>query len=221
MTPLQRIACLSTVSACVLAFSSAADANERWPRWYVGLSAGVAYVEDSDLSNAVSGDLEYDTGVAATASLGYMPFFGNQALDNVRIEAELGYRYQSLDSFSNAGVSSNAGDYARIVTYLANAYYDFRSDSQWTPYLGAGLGGASVNLPTGSGLGNTDEKDAVFAYQFLGGVTYAPTSIPMTEWGIGYRYFTADSPRFATATSHIKLDDITSHNIEANARFRF
>lgn len=221
MTQLPKIAAVLTAGISLLTIVSNANADERWPRWYVGLSTGLAFVEDSDLSGAVNGDQEYEAGVGLTASLGYMPFFGSPYLDNIRMELELGYRYASLDGFTNAGTPSNSSGSARMFTYLANAYYDFHSDSQWTPYLGAGLGGASVQVSKGSGLGITDDKDTVFAYQFLTGVTYAPTSIPMTEWGLGYRYFTADSPGFSTAGASLSFDDMTSHNIEANARFRF
>lgn len=221
MTQHSRISAILTAGICTMAFISSAHADERWPRWYVGLSADVAFVEDSDLSGAVSGDLDYDIGTGGAISVGYLPFAGIEFLDNTRIEAELGYRYAGLDGFTNAGTPANATGSARMLTYMANAYYDFNNETQWTPYLGAGLGGAMVQLSKSSGLGNTDDEDTVFAYQFMAGVTYAPSSMPMTEWGVGYRYFTANSPDFTTTGATLNLDDITSHNIEATARFRF
>ena len=216
----------ATLSLMVLPFlilaSQPANAEERWPRWYVGLSAGVDFIEEIDLSGSLNGDLDTDTAFAFTGSLGYMPYFDNDFLDAFRIEAEMGIRQGGLDSFTNAGVSAAARENMRVVSYMANLIYDFDMQSQWTPYLGAGIGGASVHLSENSGLGNISDKDTVLAYQFLAGLTYAPSSIPLTEWGVGYRYFTADSPEFATTgASRLKLDDFTSHGIEANARFRF
>jgi opacity protein-like surface antigen len=204
-----------------ISLASQAQANQQWPRWYVGLSAGVAFVEDTDLSQAKTGELEYGTAGNGAVSLGYVPLAGVPFWDNIRAEVELGYRQAALDSFTNLGTKSGASDDIHMITYLANAYYDFNNPTQWTPYVGAGVGGAAVKLTKTSGLGNTTNSDSVLAYQFMAGFTYAPTSIPMTEWGIGYRYFTANSPSFRTAGANLSLDDITSHNLEATARFRF
>lgn len=211
---------LATVSAITL-IASTASAEERWPRWYVGLAGSVNFVEDSDLSGAINGDLGYDVGGGANVSLGYMPHFGDPVLDNLRFEVEAGVRFAQLDTFSNAGVNSGARDNLRMFTYMANGYYDFRSDTQWTPYLGLGIGQAKVSLDNNSGLGNTDEDDTVLAYQGMLGMMYAPSSMPHTEWGFGYRYFRADSPEFSTATGRLSFDDVASHNVEVNAKFRF
>ena len=55
----------------------------------------------------------------------------------------------------------------------------------------------------------------------MAGVSYAPSSLPMTEWILGYRYFVANEPEFRSATTPIKLDDYTAHNVEVGGRFRF
>lgn len=214
---------LSTLSFIVLIASIAApaQAQERWPRWYVGVSAGLDFIEDTDLSGSLSGDLDVDNAFAFKGALGYMPYFDHPFLDTFRIEAELGIRQASLNSFTNGAATTAASGDLRMVSYMANLLYDFNTQTQWTPYLGAGLGGATVKVDRASGLGNTSEKDTVFAYQFLAGITYAPSSIPLTEWGLGYRYFGAVDPEFGTGATPLKLDSITSHGIEANARFRF
>lgn len=210
---------LASVASLSLLTAASASAQETWPNWYVGLSGAVAFIPESDLSGTVNGDLDYDMGWGVTGSLGYMSGIGG--VNGLRGELELGVRKAPLDSYTDAGVGAAADGTARMVTYMANLFYDFRNESQWIPYVGGGIGGAQVDIPTSSGLGNTDEGDSVLAYQLMLGVSYAPTSIPMTEWGIGYRYFVADSPEYSTAGGRVELDDITSHNIEANAKFRF
>ena len=216
-----RIIC--SILSVVFVFSSAsqAAAEERWPRWYLGLSAGVAMVEESDLSGAINGDVDYDTGAHLSGAIGYMPFFNQAYLDNIRTEVELGWRQAGLDGFTNGGAPGATNDKLSIVSTMGNILYDFDNDSRWTPYVGAGAGVANIELSKNSGLGNTDDEDTVFAYQFLAGLTYSPTSIPLTEWGLGYRYFGANSPEFPTAGAALDFDDISSHSIEANARFRF
>lgn len=210
-----KLFCLS-LATCALTASSAlaAPQPERFPRWYLGLTGGLQFLQDSDLSN---GTLEYNSGYEALGSIGYMPNWSSPILNNTRLEFEIGYRSAELDKATISGVSVNAGREAIVWSYMANAYYDFRNSSRWTPYVGVGGGGAQVFLSKSSGLGNTEDKDTSFAYQLMAGVSYAPTSIPLTEWSIGYRYFGVDGADFG----NIQLDDLNSHNVEVGAKFRF
>lgn len=80
--------------------------------------------------------------------------------------------------------------------FFLNAYYDFLSDSRWTPYLGGGVGWARTDLnyrasflrrtidqgypsdrpPAAAGtlsLLESDFSDTLFGYQLLGGLDYA------------------------------------------------
>lgn len=210
--------------ATQLSTAAYADAmqGERWPRWYLGLSGGMQFLTDTDISGTAPGKVDFDdSGVVATASLGYRPYFGVPALDSMRIEFEAGYHRSDLSSFSGAGGTAGLRGDTTVLSYMGNVYYDFRNSSRLTPYLGAGLGGASVRLPRTSGLGNTGNKDNVFAYQFLAGLAYSPASIPLTEWSLGYRYFRLNDPEFTTAGGRITLDDYDAHSVELGAKFRF
>lgn len=210
------------IAACILTLSAAAaHAAPTWPNWYVGLNAGVTFLDDQDISGGVTGNADSDAGWAGAVSLGYAPPSTMQPFSNMRFEAELGYHFHGLDSLVLSGTPTATNGDIKAMSYMGNLYYDFRNESGWTPYLGAGAGGARVMLSKNSGIGNTDRQDNVFAYQFMAGVFYAPRSMPMTEWGIGYRYFVAQDPEFASATTPIKLDDFTAHSVELGARFRF
>jgi len=83
-----------------------------------------------------------DTGV-------YNVSIGWQFHPLVRAELEAGYR--------------GTGD-ANIYTALVNGYFDFKNDTRFTPFLGAGAGYANENFG-----GANDE----FAYQGIAGVSYA------------------------------------------------
>lgn len=211
---------LAAAALSLLPLGAHAQTQERWPRWYLGLSGSVVFLNDGDIGGAVTGEMEYDVGYGLGAAIGYMPPAGMEPFNSMRFEAELGYRSNDLDQRVTAGVASAARDEIRVWSYMANAYYDFRNTTRWTPYVGAGAGGAKVKLGMQSGLGNTDETDNVFAYQFMAGLYYSPQSLPQTDWGLGYRYFATGDVEYATAASRVDLE-YDSHNIEFGARFRF
>ena len=98
-------------------------------------------------------DFDLNTGFAGALSAGY-------TLDNLRFEVEYLHRRQGGDSSLLPGTtdvtrgkgrewlqppSAGISDFQANQLFL-NAYYDFRNDSPWTPYLGAGLGWARTSL---------------------------------------------------------------------------
>lgn len=217
---------LTTTCILILGMSATALADgaqgERFPRWYVGLGGGVSFLDDSDLTRGTAtGDVEFDHGATAHVSLGYRPHFGSQLLDSLRFEIEGGYHYNSLDSARIGAAAVTVRDSMTAWTAMGNVLFDVRNSSQWTPYFGAGAGWASVELARDSGLGNINDHDNSWAYQFMAGLAYAPASIPLTEWSVSYRYLTIDEPEFTSATGRLTLDDLDSHNVEVGARFRF
>lgn len=214
---------ITAAAAAMALIASQSHAQERWPRWYAGLSGGPTFLDDSDIGGASTGELDYDTtGGFGVVSLGYMPPSAFQPFSNMRLEAELGYHHSGIDGVTIGGTPvANPRGAVQMISYMGNVYYDFRNDSQWTPYLGAGAGGARVSLSKNSGLGNTGGNDNVFAYQFMGGIGYSPRSLPQTEWVLGYRYFAIQDPEFRTATTPVEIEDYNTHNVEIGGRFRF
>jgi len=209
------------VLSLISAQASATMQEERWPRWYVGLSGGVQFLKDDDIRGASTGKAKFKTGETFTGSLGYMPHFGVSALENLRFEAELGYHNAGLDGGTVNGVLTPGRGHVQAWSYLGNVFYDFRNSTRWTPYLGAGAGGARVQLSRNSGLGNTGDESGVFAYQFMAGLAYAPENIPMTEWSLGYRYFVMQDPEYNSPAGKLKLRNLDSNNVELGAKFRF
>lgn len=219
---MNKLLATASVLALISLVSQANAANEeRWPRWYLGLSGGVAFLPDTDIKGGTTGNVDYKMGGVGTASLGYMPAIAGQPFSNMRLEFEAGYHSNRLDGATVSG--SPVATHGRLLafSYMGNVYYDFRNTSPWTPYVGAGAGGARVSLSKRSGLGNTDSSDNVFAWQLMTGLAYAPTSMPMTEWSVGYRFFDMSDPSFHTASASAKLENPMAHNVELGARFRF
>lgn len=113
---------------------------------------------------------------------------------------------------------------------MLNAYYDFRTGSPWTPYIGAGLG-FSVNQITQSYTESQDyygitasqrSTDVAFAAAAMVGVSYDFSSF----WAIdvNYRFLhiggsqvTLDDIDLPTST--VEIGDLNEHQIRAGFRF--
>lgn len=203
----------------LLVTASAANAyEERWPKWYIGVSGSLPWVSDDGVSVAgtSAGSLEFDNpGWGAGVSLGYKPGGTDSFLDMMRFELEYAYRHNDLDTLAGTPVADDISVHA----YMFNALVDIPTDTQFTPYLGAGLGWASAEMNlTPLGVSDTDTK---FAYQGMLGVAYEPETIPNVAFSVGYRYFGMASPGYRNAAGLAVENDYDSHNAEVGARFSF
>ena len=103
---------------------------------------------------AWSNDLDGGTGILAGAALGYR-------LGDFRVEGEYFYRTTTHDTRSNNSVgdadtqrkeeqeieiAESGVDDVLSHNFFANLYYDFNTDSRFTPYVGVGVGVAQVSL---------------------------------------------------------------------------
>ena len=206
---------LSLALAAVLSlFAVSAEAQQRtWPNWYVGIHARMAWVEDTNLNinGANAGDIDFDNGFGAGASFGYAPG-GDGFWNNTRFEAEYSHNRVDVDTFGGGAISGDL----RTDSMMLNAFYDMPIGMSIKPYIGAGAGLAKVNIDSG-GL---DDNDRVFAYQFLGGIGYTPSTLQNTTLTLGYRYFATDDPEFSLLNVPADME-LSSHNLEVGARFAF
>lgn len=184
--------------------------------WYGELRGGTVFAQDSDLDiPGFDASISSETGWMVEGATGFAHGSG------LRGELALGYRSNDLDKFKLSGFGSadiNGDIWA--VTTMVNGYYDLHLDrmgldgmfwSRFTPFVGGGVGAAFVEVDV-DGVGDGD--DISFAYQGLGGFSYAFSS----QWNgtLSYSYLsTVDS-------SFDGIDfDYESHNVTAGIRFRF
>lgn len=122
-----------------------------------------------------------------------------------RTEAELVFRRNNIKTDGlNGEVDSLAG--------MANAYYDFTSlNMPVVPYVGAGAGYAQIDPSVNDGIN-------VFAYQFMGGLSY-PFSQNASAV-LGYRYFATSDMEDKTPGMKLKANYET-HNAELGMRIGF
>ncbi len=113
---------------------------------------------------------------------------------------------------------------------LLNGYYDFRTGSPWTPYLGAGLGFA-VNQITQSysesqsyyGVtGSQRSTDVQFAAAAMVGVSYDFSSFFAID--VNYRFLHIGGSQVTLSeiglpTSTVEIGDLNEHQIRAGFRF--
>ena len=119
---------------------------------------------------------------------------------------------------STTNQASASGE-LRTFTLMANAWYDFDMGSNFTPYIGGGVGYADNELTHGL---LADGSGGDFAWQLGAGVNYKISD--GTSVGLGYRYLDAGDIQVTLATRlggppAVASYDVESHSVLANINF--
>ncbi len=151
---------------------------------YISGSVGVGFPSESDVTfpdgSVNKGGLTSKTGV---------PFGGAVGIKNdaYRLEVALGHQSDKVDTWKHLPNSSN--DTYSFFTYMVNGFYDVDiKNSSITPYLMAGLGGASVKAIN---EGYADQTSNVFAWQVGAGIGIKAANKLTVD--LGYRYLKPSS----------------------------
>ena len=179
------------------------------------LSGGVGGVLPRDSNVAGSGidaELGFDPGLSGLLALGTT--FG----ESWRGEAELSYRASDIEAVSGA---ANGGGDVGGTAFLVNGYYDFKNDSNWTPYVGAGFGLIRLDMGDAAPIGGSriDDDDVVIAAQGIAGVGYRVNE--RFSLFTDYRFLAAADPDFATASGAKVESEYSEHRIVVGLRWTF
>ncbi len=117
------------------------------------------------------------------------------------------------------------GDFS-MLAFMANVDYDFDTGTRWVPYVGGGLGVAtiSVDTETDDGTPTADSSDIVFAYQVGAGLGY---EFPLEEGrsitvSLDWRYFATQDPTFTGRVTGGQFDvGISGHDIGIGVIYGF
>lgn len=211
---------LTLAAVALLLLPAMAGAAQGRPGGYASVFLGMSVMEDTDantyLPPVAIENIEFDPGVYVGGTLGY-DFRG------IRLEGELSYRQNDMDSITDsagpyAGVDGDVG----IFAVMANAFMDLHNDSPVTPYIGGGIGLATVYLSDTIADGGPfydEDDDSVFAYQVGGGLGIALNR--QTTLDLGYRYFGTETARFSSPMYLSTKFDTESHNFAVGLRLRF
>lgn len=189
---------------------------------YFGIAGGLNFQNSAVWTTGGSfNDFNFDDGLAVIANGGYK--FGS----GLRLEGELGYRSNDADgrtvTVTGPTATVNATGKVSARSAMANLIYDIDTGSKFTPYLGVGLGIASIKADTlGPVLAaNTriDGSDTRFAYQGIVGAAVEITrQIALT---LDYRYFRTAGPKLQTLTGLDADGKYSAHSVLAGLRFSF
>jgi len=189
-------AVLITAAAPLAAQAAPQSANDN--SWYVRGDAGATFSGRIDGANGPRSDDGWtiDGGVGRS--------FGN----GWRAEGQLLY-------LKNSG-KSGAGD-TKVFGGFANGYYDFLPNSQWRPFLGAGVGWAQVKEDGGPATAPSGDK-TVFAYQLHAGVSH-PFNDQLTG-EVAYHYLGAPGVTFGAGAKRVD-GDFSASLVTVGLRYRF
>jgi opacity protein-like surface antigen len=199
-------------------------------RWYVALSGGAAYRERVHEISDARTFIEFDTGFAVNAALGYR-------FDMFRVEAEYSFMNTECAEAGAVGLATPTVGNVNLKAFMFNVYHDFDLGNWiWQPYVGGGLGIYQSDI---NGLypeffdtlgapfaGNpvNATSNMPFAYQFRAGLS-RPIG-ERTEFYAGYRYFhgetlTFSSAPFASFAPTFNPNGAVVHAAEIGLRVRF
>lgn len=154
-----------------------------------------------------------------------------------RIEAEVYGRASGKTNYSPINIADSNGalrgdihNKVQLTTLMANAYYDFRNDSSFTPWISAGIGLARIKQSS-TGVISTQVNSVSdtahhtehnLAWGVGTGVSYAVT--PNVSIDLSYRYLdagkTSASYKMHGETYKSKID-VVSHDVMLGATFSF
>lgn len=198
----------AAATAALMAAPSLATAQDSG--WYLRGNLGYGGHTDAEFTGGLLGDTESEGDFAWSLGGGYQfPTGWRLELDGTTLLTDLG----ALNSLPRS-----EADF-RTTNIMANAIYDFNNESNWTPFIGAGLGfshgemSATASDYIGSantfqssaacpgGASGTDvftcrvnDEDTNFAWQVLAGLGYAITD--NLSWDTHYKFVSAREMRF-------------------------
>ncbi len=208
------------LAAVAFAYTSASAADPIGPAKspiYVSVFGGASFLND------VSGFSSGSSYATAKTNLGYLfgGAIGAHLNENFRAEIELSHARWSVNSISSNGSPFSPAQGQFSATYLlGNIWYDFKSESAFTPYLGGGVG---IGLPHAdfTANGGVDSDTPVdLAFQLGLGFKYAVND--NIDLDVGYRFkdipnFTQKFPGFPDVTGNT----FASHNLQVGVTFNF
>ena len=171
----------SLLFASLFSTSSIAEEKEKFKGFY--MMTGIGYTNTTDIDLSVGGSIIFENGVLWDLGAGYD--FGN-------IRAEISYNETTENVDTVQGL--NAATQINTRSVFATAYYDFRSEKKWQPYLGLGIGSSEIEATTpyvGNitlSAGDTNISSAIFK----AGVSYSfeNSDIFLERSGQGFDDFT-------------------------------
>jgi OOP family OmpA-OmpF porin len=204
--------------ATALGMSGAVMA-QGYTGWYLGARGGATWLDDTTATiSGAATRFEFESGYNIGGHVGYD--FGA-----FRLEAEIVYRDNDIDSIRSGGVLlPGATGNLNSLAGMLNAYYDIELGWPLVPYIGVGIGygrftADGINAGGGSPASGLNDEDDRFAYQAMAGLSYWIT--PAVALSVDYRYFAAEDLDFRLAGGVPVGLEYKTHNVTVGLTLRF
>ncbi|WP_374573990.1 outer membrane protein [Phenylobacterium sp.] len=192
---MKRITLMAATAAAAGVVALAGSASAQDAGWYVQGNLGGDFQSKIDGSPSAKAK----NGWAVSGAGGY-------ALGN-------GFRVEGEALYLDGDVKGSAGGTAKTWAGFANGYYDFKTNSNFTPFVGAGIGFANVKVDGGA----VNDDDTGFAYQLKTGVDYKFNDRLTGE--AAYRYLGVTSVTLGSGAN--RLDgDFTDQALTVGLRYK-
>mgnify|MGYP003626734952 CR=1 FL=1 len=180
---------------------------------YISGGVGAVFPRDSDVDGTgVNSNVEFDAGPVGSLAIGST--FGG----NWRGEMELSHREVDIDSVS--GAAGSTGDVSGTAM-MFNGFYDFSTGSNFTPYIGAGVGPMRLDVDGASPFGGAsiNDDDWVLAGQAIAGIGYRIND----RLGLftDYRFLATTDADLTTSTGVDLESDYSEHRVMIGLRWSF
>ena len=149
---------VAVAALSVAALASPASAGEAGP--YITAEIGTGF--NTEVSGEISG-IDFDADGRTT--LGGVIGLGYDTGANIRLELGVSRTTSDIDSVKISGVKYDVDETGEAWGVKTRFFFDFANDSDFTPYVGTGLG-----LSWGD-----DTDDTVYSIPVMAGVSYAAT----------------------------------------------
>ena len=196
---------------------------------FIGVSAPASIDTPStnfDSNASFSDRVKLDPGINIGGTGGYD--FGL-----LRLEGELSYKYSTIKSITDQTTNTpfkNPKGNLGVLAFMFNGFVDLHNESRITPYVGGGVGFATLNLSDTYGsesTGSTAKRvrlygagnDTVFAYQAGAGLDIALNR--RLSLDIGYRYFNCSSADFTADQVIYTSMKFVSHTTAIGLRIKY
>ncbi len=214
------VAAVALAGAASVAVVAPAMADGWLPKdgMYGSIKGGAAWVDDHSYSAPGGGagivETKLDDGLIGTAALGVKSGIMRYELEGIRQESD-------VKAHTVGGTSIGGGGKTTLSGAMGNVYIDLGEHMGLKPYIGGGAGYARVGFEnfTAGGVTVLDEKDDVFAYQGMAGVSYDLNP----HWALTaeYRYLGANDAKVSTVGGGTTKVSYDSNNVLIGARYTF
>ncbi|MDD4615820.1 MAG: OmpA family protein [Alphaproteobacteria bacterium] len=201
-----------SLAALAIAVAAGQARAEVAPGWYVAPGVALTFGENSTI-HAPTGKTEART---ENTNVGFLGAVGYAVGNGLRFEIEYLHDQHNLTEVGNTAAFGHISNNA----LLFNAYYDFKTGTIFTPYIGGGIGPDFVHLENYGVPGAQLNGDAtVAAYQGIAGVSAQLDD----NWSVtaDYRYFGSFDPKVSyTGGGQARMSN-ASHNMVVGVRYSF